>query len=465
MRSPGLTRRDAAARAPLTLGLVQGVGLPCAVAVAAAALVAASRPWALLGAATVAVGLAVVGTDAAICVAALASFGLIPFVKPDTIVVGGIPVWLVAFAFAAGLMLISWSARHAAGQPAWRLEASGVVLATLALLVYTALRLSVGSPLDIPSLSAPFLAFPLAAVVTFLWLSHPQATANLRKVLPLAAGLVALWAVAYISGSAGLCGECRGLVGTVQEGTGLLGSGSRLYTLGQDTLLGIVLVLFGYALFRPSPPLVGVTVLAYLAVALQASRAQYAAVAVGTAILLLWKFSTVKPLARALLVLVTALAIYAIVSGPVGERALSGYQELRQSSGTAGYRLTLLEESSTNWTLLGVGVSSQTPNLGVDFDLGLPNTLVILGFAGALLQLAVLVLALLRGLRSRSVLGVSLGAVVAMVLVARPSLPLIENGSSAVAYGMAVGFIAALWLTPAAQTRSATADSGRGHSR
>jgi hypothetical protein len=70
-----------------------------------------------------------------------------------------------------------------------------------------------------------------------------------------------------------------------------------------------------------------------------------------------------------------------------------------------------------------------------------------------------------RGLRSRSVLGVSLGAVVAMVLVARPSLPLIENGSSAVAYGMAVGFIAALWLAPAAPTWNAAADSGRGHFR
>jgi hypothetical protein len=264
--------------------------------------------------------------------------------------------------------------------------------------------------------------------------------------------MIALWAVAYIAGSAGACGECRTLIGTVHEGSGSLGASSRLYTFGAGAFLGIVLMLFGYTLRRPSVVLIALTSVGYVAVALQASRAAYLAIAAGTAVLLIWRFSTLKPVVGVLLLLVAGVAIYAVATGPVGARALSAYQELRRSSGNVGYRVTLIQESSQHWSVLGMGVSSQTPNLGVNFDLGLPNTLLILGFAGALLQLGVLALGLMRSLTSGSPFGVSLAAVLTMVLVARPSLPLLEDGPTAVAYGMAIGFVAALWGSRTATT-------------
>jgi hypothetical protein len=445
----------------LSHGLIRRAGgaLPSATVIAlalaaGAALVRSSSPWPPIAAAAAAAGVAVAGIDAAICVSALASFGLLPFVNPELTVTGRIPVWLLAFTVAAGLMLLSWATRQTARQPAWRLTPSAVAIATVALLAYTAGRLGAGSPLDLPSLSAPFPAFPLAALVTYLWLSHPQTAASVRRLIPLALGVIAIWAVADVAGSAGVCGECRSLIGTVNQGPGLLGDGSRLYTFGQDAFLGILLILFGYTLRKPSLMLVALTSVGYLAVALQASRAQYIAIAVGTAFLVLWRFSTLKPVVGALALLIAALVIYAVATGPIGARVLTAYQELRRSSGNVGYRVMLVREYSQHWTVLGSGVSSQTPNLGVNFDLGLPNTLLILGFAGALLQLGVLTLGLVRGVMSRSALGVSLAAVFTMVLVARPSLPLLEFGPSAVAYGMAIGFVAALWRAPRVPART-----------
>lgn len=435
------------------LALATAVVISCAGAVA---LVAGPNPWVPIAAAVGAATIAVFGAEAVVCVAGLATFGLAPFIDPTAVGPGGVPIWILTSALAAGTMLLSWLAREAAGQRAYPLQASALALAAIALLAYTGIRLAAASPLDIPTLSGAFLSFPAAALVTYLWLSHPRAMANLRRLLPIAAAAVGIWAVAYTAAAVGACDQCGQLVSSISERPGLLGDSSRIYTLGQGALLGIVLILLGQALRRPSAFLIALTAAGYVSVAFQASRAQYVALAAGTGMLLLWQFRTVKPLARALMLIVTLLAVYAVVTGPVGERGLSGFVELRDQTGNAGYRLNLIDESSSSWTPLGSGVSAKSVDLGVNFDLGVPNTVLVLGFVGAVLQLTVLVLAVLHGLRSRSALGASLAAVFTMVLVARPSLPLLEYGPTAVAYGMAVGFLASQRLLPAAASSASS---------
>jgi hypothetical protein len=69
---------------------------------------------------------------------------------------------------------------------------------------------------------------------------------------------------------------------------------------------------------------------------------------------------------------------------------------------------------------------------------------VVVGFVGGALQLAVLLLALVRGLRARSLAGGHDRLEFLMLSVTRASLPLMEISHSPVTYGAAVRFAA--WL-------------------
>jgi hypothetical protein len=68
----------------------------------------------------------------------------------------------------------------------------------------------------------------------------------------------------------------------------------------------------------------------------------------------------------------------------------------------------------------------------------------VVGFVGGALQLAVLLLAFVRGLRARSLAGATIASIFLMLLVTRANLPLMEIGHSPVTSGAAVGFAA--WL-------------------
>ncbi len=63
---------------------------------------------------------------------------------------------------------------------------------------------------------------------------------------------------------------------------------------------------------------------------------------------------------------------------------------------------------------------------------------------GGFLQILVLVVALVRSASARTLTGATLAAIFALVLVARPTLPLIEYGHSSIFYGAALAFAAAL---------------------
>jgi hypothetical protein len=441
------------------LRLVSAAALASAAAVAVAS---SSRPSHVVAVLAAAAAVAVLGSDAVLCGALLAATGLLPFVNPEA-KIGRFPVWLVGFMIAGGLMLLTSAAARTRGDRTWPLQRSAVLFFTIVLMAYTTLRLSVGSPLAVPSLSAPFVAFPLAALITYLWLSDPQATITLRRILPIILTVVAVWSLAFIGGTAAGCSACRHLVGTFQVGQGLGGS-ARLYTYGAGTLYGVALVLLGYTLYRPSWTLTALTGIAYLAVILTYTRAAYLAVGAGTVVLMIWRLRRMRPVAAALFALFAGIAVFALASSPVGSRGLSAYSDFQHNSGNVGYRLALIQNYSRNWSLLGSGVSRSVVTPGpssepaFNADLGIPNTVLILGFAGAALQLAVLGLAWLRGITARTTLGISLAAVCTMLIIARPSLPLIELGSNAVAYGVAVGFVAALWRVLDSGERSRRVD-------
>jgi hypothetical protein len=249
---------------------------------------------------------------------------------------------------------------------------------------------------------------------------------------------------------------CRDYVGADQSNAGLLGPNSRLYTGGQNPFLILVVVAAAAAMYRPTPVRIGLAVLALTAVAVQASRAQYLAIAAALLLLLLWRLRTLQLGGRVALLAVFAAAAVAVALSPVGARAASGYVDASTSTGTSGYRLALIERSRDNWTTLGAGITSRTLDLGVNQDLGLPNTLIVLGVVGAVLQIGLLLAGILRGLAARSAIGTALAAVLLMGLVARPSLPLLELGTSAMAFGVAVGFAA--WLgVPGDRRREAPA--------
>lgn len=412
---------------------------------ALAATVALSSPLPLLGLLALAFALVLVGPEVCISVALLLGCGLAPFVSPMQVAAGGIPYWLLGFGLAAGLIVAVAVARWLAGEPVALMQPSVLLWLALALLVYSVARLAQSSPMDAPSIAAPFVALPLGALLTFVWLMHDRALEGLQKAMPVVIAIVLAWTVMYILGAAGF-GIGQRWVGTVNTNTGLLGGGSRLYTWGQEAQLGFVLLATARAMYRPSWLWIALSTLGVLSVLLQNSRAQQVAVFGGLVVLLIWRLYHVRAATKLLLLLLAALAVYAVLASSVGEHIVSGYQGLREGSGTGGYRLGLLDQIQANWSLLGTGVSYASLDLGYNQDLGVPNTILLIGFAGAALQLALLGTGVVRALLARTALGVSLAAVLVMVLLARPSLPFLETGTGAVAYGVALGGVAALYV-------------------
>lgn len=386
---------------------------------------------------------ALFGIEGLIAASLLGACGLLPFADPNAFAVGNIKVYALMFAVGAGAMLLSYSSRVIARKPRWPFPVNAVSVGLVVLLAYIAVVALASSPKEVPALAAPFFILPLAGIATILWLSHEDAEAGLRRALPLVIAIVAAWAIAYDAGAAG-CGPCREWVGTGLTNDGLLGEGSRLYTAGQNSFLALFLIAFAYALARPGALAFSLVALGALTVALQGSRAQYIAVLIGVGLLLAWKLSQLRVNGRVALVAVSALALLAVASSPAGDRAASAYTELRQSSGTGGYRIGLIEQTKDDWTPFGQGFSTETLELGFDIDLGLPNTLLVLGYLGAAIQLALLGFGIMRGVGARTLAGTTVVAILVMVLIARPTLPLLEYGHSAVMYGAVLGFAALL---------------------
>jgi hypothetical protein len=413
--------------------------------VVAAATAELPLPVVAAGAAVVA-GVGLLGPELIIALALLAAAGLIPFVDNEAFVLPGIRAYFFFFWVAVVTMLASWGARSIARRPSWPLRPNAVLIAMVVGLAYVGLVMVASDPLAQPTLAAPFVEFPVTALATYLWLSHDDAMEGLKRVLPLVVAVVAAWALAYMGAAltAGGCDACVTAVSSGHSNVGLLGPGSRIYAPGQNSMLGLVLVAFGQALRRQTPLTLGLATLGLVCVALQSSRAQYFGVAAGMGVLIAWKLRASQIGVRALLAAATVAGVVALLSSPVGARALTAYEDVSTGTGTGGYRIALVEKASENWSVLGSGVSSTTLGLGVNEDLGLSNTFIVVGFVGGALQLAVLLLAFLRGLRARSLAGATIASIFLMLLVTRASLPLMELGHSAVTYGAAVGFAA--WL-------------------
>jgi hypothetical protein len=98
------------------------------------------------------------------------------------------------------------------------------------------------------------------------------------------------------------------------------------------------------------------------------------------------------------------------------------YEDVSTGTGTGGYRIALVQQISESWALLVAGVSARTLRLGVNEDLGLSNTFVVVGFVGGALQIAALLLALVRRLRARSLAGATIAPDFLTLLVTRASL-------------------------------------------
>lgn len=393
---------------------------------------------------------ATLGMEAVIAVCLLGACGLLPFLEPNQFVAGDVKAYALLFLLGSGAMLVTYSTRVLTRKPRWPLPVNMLTIGLLALFAYICLVALASNPKEVPAMATPFFIVPASALVTLIWLSHEDALTGLRRALPLIVVIVAGWALAYDAGAAG-CGPCRSWVGADLTNDGLLGPGSRLYTAGQNTFLGLFLACFAYALWRPDPLPIGLVALGAVTIALQASRAQYIAVAAGIVVLLIWKFGQLRPNGRLVLIVVAVLGVVALLNSPVGSRATSAFSELQQGSGTGTERIQRIEATKDNWIPLGQGFSNRTVELGYDIDLGLPNTLLVLGYLGAFLQLALLGLGIWRGVAARTLAGVTTAAILLMVLVARPTLPLLEYGHSAVFYGALLGFAAALVL---AQPRS-----------
>lgn len=419
--------------------------VPCA-AVLAAAITRGGSPWAGLALAAAAAAAVTLGFSSWIAVLWLLAFGLLPFVDPVE-VVGSIPVWVIGATLAICVMLAVRGVGAVMGEPAWPMRASPLLAALLALAVYTFLRCLGSSPRDVPSLAAGFLAFPVMALVAFVWCSQASALERGRAGLTILIAGVTLWALAYDAAAAGVCGPCHDWVVMIYDGPGLLGPASRIWTIGEGALLGIVIVCLAWTLERPTRLRVAVSAIGLSCVILQGSRGQWLAFLAGAVLLFGWKWRRSRAQTRALLIGVGVVAALAIVLSPVGVQLATGFEDFQAKAGTVGYRLDILRRTSESWNAFGSGFSLQVVGRYTS-DLGLPNTLLTIGYTGAALQLAVLILAVARGLRSGTAAGVALAAVLTTVLAGRPSLPLLETGPSAVAYGLAVGFTAALPVPP-----------------
>lgn len=397
--------------------------------------------------------LACFGAESCICLALLVACGLAPYINPEKLAGGGLPYWLIGFGLAAVLMLGVAGVRAMNGEPAARAQPSAVLWLAGSLLLYTAVILEQSQPLEIKSLAAPFLAFPLAAVVTFVWLLHERAVDNVRRALPMVIAIVAAWAIVYILGSAGGCASCQHWVGTTSARVGLAGGSSRLFTAGQEVFLGFALLAFARALWRPSRWWVALSLLAVVCILLQDSRAQEIAVFGGFLVLLIWRLRSVSGATKVFSVILTGIAVYAVLSSTVGQHIVSGIQGLSNGSGNGAYRLDLLQQIRPHWSLLGTGVSFEDLSFGYNDDLGIPNSLLIIGYVGTALQVVLLVAGALRGFLAQSAIGVAFASVLVMVLLARPSLPFLETGEGAVAYGVVLGAVAALYVGGDARAR------------
>ena len=413
--------------------------------------------YAVLPGLGLAAGLALFGPELLIVASLLAATGFVPFFDPTVTVLPNVKGYFLFFGVAVVAMAITWSARSVAGRPGWQPRPSILLGVLLAYLAYVGLVLFATDPFSEPTIFAPFVEFPLMAIATYLWLSHEEALEGVKRLLPLIVVVVAGWSLAYVLGAAG-CGPCADAVSANLFREGLLGPASRLYTPAQYSLLALVLVAFGQALRRPTPLTVGLAALGLAAVALQAFRIQYLGVAAGMLVLIAWRLRESRAGGRLLIGSVAVAAFCVLLLSPVGERALTAYEELRAGTGTPGYRLNLYEEVSDNWSLLGSGITGKTMDLGFNQDIGVSSTFLVVGFVGGALQLGVLVLGLVRGLRARTLAGATLAAIFALVLVTRGSLPLMELGHSPITYGVAVGFAA--WL--AMPTRTVTPHAYRG---
>jgi hypothetical protein len=407
--------------------------------------------------AAVAVGVlllvAAFGMEGLISVCLLGAFGLLPFVGADDFLTGNLKTYAILFLAAVGAMLVTYSSRIIAHKPRWPLPVNALSVGLVVLLAYVTLVALSSNPKEVPALTTPFFVLPLAGLATLLWLSHEDALAGMRRALPLIVAIVAAWALAYDAGSAG-CGPCREWVSTGLTNDGLLGSDSRLYTEGQNSFLALFLIAAAYALARPGGLSLTLVGIGALTIALQASRAQYIAVLAGVGLLLIWKLGQLRVGGRVALVAISALTFLALASSPVGDRAASAYTDLQQNTGTGAYRIELIERTSDSWTVLGQGFSTETLELGFDVDLGLPNTLLILGYVGALIQLALIGFGIWRGVAARTLVGTTVAAILIMVLVARPTLPLLEYGHSAVMYGAMLGVAAVLGVSRSRRAES-----------
>lgn len=386
---------------------------------------------------------AALGVEGLIGVSLLGACGLLPFTDPNDFAAGNVKVYALLFGIGAGTMLVAYSTRVIARKPRWPFPVNAVSVGLIVLLAYVAMVALASSPKEVPALTTPFFILPLSGLATALWLCHEDADAGLRRALPLLVAIIAAWAIAYDAGAAG-CGPCREWVGTGFTNDGLLGPDSRLYTSGQNSFLALFLVAFAYSLARPGALSFSLVGLGALTIALQGSRAQYIAVLIGAGLLLTWKLSQLRVSGRIALVAAAALALLAVAGSPAGDRAATTYTELRQGSGTGGYRIGLIERTKDDWTPLGQGFSTETLERGFDIDLGLPNTLLVLGYAGAAIQLALLGFGIVRGVAARTLAGMAVAAILVMVLIARPTLPLLEYGHSSVMYGAVLGFAALL---------------------
>lgn len=432
------------------------LGVGAGSALLAVAALSHANPMLVLGLAAIAALTAIFGIEALIVVSFLGACGLLPFVNPNDLVVGQIKVYALLFMVGLMTMLLAWALREVMGKERWPLPANSVSLGLLALLAYVLIIGFSSEPTQVPALAVPFFILPLFGLAVILWLRHPEALEGLNRMLPLAVVIVAAWAIAYDAGAAG-CGTCQNWVGTELTKVGLLGSSSRLYTSGQNSFLAFFLIAFAFSLYRPGRTITAFVALGGLTIALQNSRAQYIAVFAGILVLLVWKLRQLPSGGRVALILLSALGIVVLIVSPVGQHAVSVYTELQHEQGTGTYRLQLIHTTSQYWTVFGQGFSARSLGLGVDVDLGLPNTLLILGYLGAALQLFLLAMGIWRGMKADTIAGVTIAAILTMVLFARPSLPLLEYGHSAVMYGAVLGCAAvvAVPATTVARARQA----------
>ncbi|HYH52656.1 MAG TPA: hypothetical protein VD761_00860, partial [Solirubrobacterales bacterium] len=203
---------------------------------------------------------AALGMEAVIAVCLLGACGLLPFLDPNQFVAGDIKAYALLFILGSGAMLVTYSVRVLNRKPRWPLPVNMLTIGLVVLLAYICLVALASNPKEVPAMATPFFIVPAGALVTLIWLSHDDALVGLRRALPLIIAIVAAWAFAYDAGAAG-CGPCRSWVGGDLTNDGLLGPGSRLYTAGQNTFLGLFIASFAYALWRPSPLTIGLVVL------------------------------------------------------------------------------------------------------------------------------------------------------------------------------------------------------------